>query len=64
MMILSVQRVYRVAGGYRILRPTDRSCWILVSPCGRFRDLFFTRREAVDWGRLKAANAAKRQQLA
>ena len=46
MMILSAARSCAAPNGCRIIRPSDRSCWILVSPCGRYRSQFWTRAEA------------------
>jgi hypothetical protein len=46
MEIYSVAQSYPAANGHRIIRPIDRSCWLLVSPCKRYRSLFFTRRAA------------------
>jgi hypothetical protein len=46
MMILSIAASIR-RHGHTIIRPSDRSCWIVVSPCGRYRSQYFTRREAI-----------------
>lgn len=46
MLILSITRTFPAANGYRIIRPTDRSCWLLVSPCGRYRSQYWTRKDA------------------
>ena len=48
MLLLSLSRIYWAPNGYRILRPADRSCWILKhreSHCSR---LFWTRRAAYE----------------
>jgi hypothetical protein len=46
MQVLNIGRTIR-RHGHAIIRPADRSCWLLISPCGRYRSLFFTRREAI-----------------
>ena len=46
MLILSIAGSFPAANGYRILRPNDRSCWLLVSPCQRYRSIFWTRKDA------------------
>jgi hypothetical protein len=46
MQILSINRSFPAANGYRILRPSDRSCWLLVSPCKRYRSMYWTRSDA------------------
>jgi hypothetical protein len=46
MQILNLSRTYPAANGYRIWRPVDRSCWILVSPCGRYRSVYWARKDA------------------
>jgi hypothetical protein len=58
MMILTTQNVIH-RHGHAIIRPADRSCWILVSPCGRYRSQYETRREAV--AAAIAAALARRQ---
>jgi hypothetical protein len=57
MQIISVAKSYPAANGCRILRPTDRSCWILVSACRRYRSMFYTRKDAA----LAAADKASRK---
>lgn len=46
MQIYSTSRIYSAANGYRILRPADRSCWILLSPNSTARPTYGTRRAA------------------
>jgi hypothetical protein len=46
MIVFNLARTFPAANGCRILRPADRSCWILVSPCGRYRSQYWTRRDA------------------
>jgi hypothetical protein len=46
MQIFSIERSYPAPHGCRLLRPKDRSCWILVSPCGRYRHQYVTRKIA------------------
>jgi hypothetical protein len=46
MQVISTANATRYLS-HTIIRPTDKSCWILVSPCGRYRSQYWTRRDAM-----------------
>ena len=46
MMILSVASSFH-RKGYLIIRPRDRSCWILRDPSGRDNRQYWTRADAI-----------------
>jgi len=48
MEIISIARSYSAPGGRRIIRPADRSCWLLVKPGLAGSMAYWTRQDARD----------------
>jgi hypothetical protein len=46
--IYSIAASFPAPGGHRIIRPRDRSCWLLTHPEKRYRYLCWTRQDASD----------------